>query len=366
MKQASEFLKDSFRGRRVLVTGHTGFKGSWLALWLKELGANVAGYALDPKTERDNFVMTSVGASIDDIRGDIRDFERLKEVFGTFSPEFVFHLAARPLVLEGYQDPKETYDVNVGGTVNVLENCRRSESVRTIINITSDKVYENREWTWGYRECDPVGGFDPYSSSKGCSEIITAAYRNSFFNPASYSSHRKSISTVRAGNVIGGGDWSQYRIVPDCIRSLERGQTIPIRSPKAIRPWQFVLEPLGGYLLLAAKMAEEPIPYSSAWNFGPEADSTVTVRKIVDLVIREWGAGNWEFTGNPNNDQHEANFLSLDISKARHSLRWSPRLNIEESVRKTVSWYRTCAGFGDVSRLSREQIRDYMEKMSDQ
>ena len=228
----------------------------------------MTGYALASTTERDNFVVSGLADRLTDVRGDVRDFEGLKAVFDDFKPEFVFHLAAQALVRRGYRDPKETFDTNVGGTVNVLENCRLSNSVSTIVNVTSDKCYENREWSWGYRECDPMGGYDPYSSSKGCSELISAAYRTSFFN--SDGASRKVLATVRAGNVIGGGDWSEDRIIPDCIRSLEAGKAIGVRNPRAVRPWQFVLEPLGGYLLLGAVMGTDPDRYGGPWNFGPE------------------------------------------------------------------------------------------------
>jgi len=328
-----------FAEKTVLVTGHTGFKGSWLCIWLKELGANIVGYALEPYTERDNFVVSDLEDRITHIIGDVIDFQNLSKVFEEYKPEFVFHLAAQPIVRESYVNPKETYDINVGGTVNVLECCRINDSVRVIINVTSDKCYENQEWVWGYRENDPMGGYDPYSSSKGCSELITAAYRNSFFNPIDFEKHVKSLSSVRAGNVIGGGDWQKDRIIPDCIRSLENDNPIEIRSPHATRPWQHVLEPLNGYLLLAAKMYEAPQKYCGAWNFGPNQDSIITVGEIADMIVAKWGSGFW-IDKSDKSEPHEANLLSLDMSKAKTYLQWFPAWNIETTIEKTVEWYK--------------------------
>lgn len=343
--------------RRVLVTGHTGFKGSWLSIWLRELGADVIGYALEPYTERDNFVVTGLKDKITHIIGDVRDFHSLKNLFEKYEPEFVFHLAAQPIVRESYVCPKETYDINISGTVNVLECCRLTDSVRVIINVTSDKCYENSEWVWGYRECDPMGGFDPYSSSKGCSELVTAAYRKSFFNPDEFKKHKKSLSSVRAGNVIGGGDWQKDRIIPDCIRALEDNKPIEIRNPAATRPWQYVLEPLSGYLLLASKMCEEPGKFCEGWNFGPNYDSITPVGKIADMVVAAWGEGSWKDNSNTN-EPHEATLLSLDISKAKSYLKWHPILSIEETVGKTVEWYKTYRTT-DPYEICMDQIRQF-------
>jgi len=345
-----------------MVTGHTGFKGSWLSLWLNELGAKVIGYALDPYTQRDNFVLSHLSHSIIDIRGDLRDHKSLQKVFKKYSPEFVFHLAAQPLVKEGYQNPKETYDVNIGGTVNVLESCRASESVKVIINVTSDKCYENKEWIWGYREMDTLGGYDPYSSSKACSEIITSAWRNSFFNPKDHSSHNKSLSSVRAGNVIGGGDWAKYRIIPDCIRSLEKKKTIKIRNPLATRPWQHVLEPLGGYLLLGAHMATAPNKYSEAFNFGPDTSSVISVKELVELVVSYWGEGEWLHLKEKTNP-HEATLLALDTHKAQFMLGWKPCLKIEEALHNTIDWYRAAHSNDNIKELCINQIQEYMRKI---
>ena len=275
-----EYFNNVYKNKTVLVTGHTGFKGSWLSIWLRELGANVIGYALDPYTEKDNFVLAKLEDKITDIRGDIRDKKNLKEVFDKYKPEFVFHLAAQPLVRLSYENPIETYEINVMGTINVLECIRETPETKIGIMITTDKCYENKEQIWGYRETDPLGGYDPYSSSKGAAEIAISSWRNSFFNPKDYEKHKKSIASVRAGNVIGGGDWSLDRIIPDCIRALEKDEAISIRNPKAIRPWEHVLEPLNGYLLLGQKMYEEPSKYCEGWNFGPNLDSIVSVCKI--------------------------------------------------------------------------------------
>ena len=269
-----DIFDNFYRGKRVLVTGHTGFKGSWLSVWLHELGAEVVGVGLDPATDRDNFMLTGIGEKIKaDIRADIRDGERMKEIFAEYKPEIVFHLAAQPLVRLSYDIPVETYQTNVMGTINVMEAIRATDSVKGGVMITTDKCYENKEQIWGYRENEPMGGYDPYSSSKGAAEIAIASWRRSFFNPNDYQRHGKSIASVRAGNVIGGGDWALDRIIPDCIRALEAGKPIDIRSPKAIRPWQHVLEPLSGYMLLAKKMWESPTEYCEGWNFGPRSQS---------------------------------------------------------------------------------------------
>lgn len=349
-----------FKGKTVLVTGHTGFKGSWLCIWLKELGTNIVGYALEPYTERDNFVVSGLEDKVTHITGDIRDFRRLSKVFEEYKPDFVFHLAAQAIVRESYINPKETYDINIGGTVNVLECCRLTDSGRIVINVTSDKCYENKEWVWGYRENDSMGGYDPYSSSKGCSELITVAYRNSFFNPIDFEKHGKSLSSVRAGNVIGGGDWQKNRILPDCIRALEKNESIKIRSPRATRPWQHVLEPLSGYLLLASKMNEEPQKFCGAWNFGPYQDSIITVSEIADLIVAKWGSGSWIDKSNQE-EPHETNLLSLDISRAKTYLKWSPVWDTATTIEKTVGWYKEY-GRVDPYQICVKQINEYASK----
>ena len=348
-----KLFNNVFEGKTVLITGHTGFKGSWLSIWLTELGANVIGYALEPYTANDIFVVAGVDRKIKSNIGDIRDYDKLKGVFNKYRPEIVFHLAAQPLVRLSYAQPRLTYDTNVGGTVNLLECCRAGDSVKVIINVTSDKCYDNKEWMWGYRENDPVGGHDPYSSSKACSEIITAAYRSSFFNV-----NKKSLSSVRAGNVIGGGDWREDRLVPDCIRALKKGEPVGIRSPRSVRPWQHVLEPLSGYLLLASRMCESGEKYSGAWNFGPYYGSVITVEELTKKLIGYWGSGQYkDLSGQLSQEPHEAGLLTLDISKAIHQLNWAPMLNVSEAVEYTVNWYKAshvdydfCAG----------QINDYV------
>jgi CDP-glucose 4,6-dehydratase len=342
-------------GKTVLVTGHTGFKGSWLSLWLHLMGANVVGYALPPAGNNGNYARCALRDRITDIQGDVRDKAHLRKVFETYQPDIVFHLAAQAIVRDSYVTPVETFETNVMGTANVLENIRLTDSVSTGLIITSDKCYENREQLWGYREGDALGGYDPYSASKGCAELVTAAYRNSFF--ASGQGTPKPVSTARAGNVIGGGDWSAHRIIPDCIRALLADIPIGIRNPLAVRPWQFVLEPLYGYLLLASKMLQSPAHYSGAWNFGPDFDSIVPVSRIVETVIRLWGKGQWQ----DQSDKlaaHEAGLLNLDCTKAKALLGWKPRISLDEALAETLAWYK---GFEteDVYALCQSQIARY-------
>jgi CDP-glucose 4,6-dehydratase len=351
---------DIYRGKTVLITGHTGFKGSWLSIWLHELGAKVVGYALDPYTEKDNYHLSGLESKIIDIRGDIRDTERLNEVFQEFKPEFVFHLAAQSLVGLSYDKPVETYEINVMGTINVLEAIKKCDSVKVGIMITTDKCYDNKEQVWGYKESDPLGGYDPYSSSKGAAEIAISSWRKSYFNPDEYDKHGKSIASVRAGNVIGGGDWAKGRIIPDCVRALENNDSIEIRQPNAIRPWEYVLEPLGGYLMLGEKMYKDGVRYCEAWNFGPELSSIISVWELANKVINNYGSGDLVDASNPE-DFHEAKLLSLDISKARFALRWFPTLHINEAIAYTVEWYldyRT----KNVYDLCVGQIRSFMDK----
>ena len=353
-------LNKKYNGKRVLITGHTGFKGSWLSIWLRELGAEVIGYALAPYTERDNFVRSNLTDKIVDIRGDVRDYDKLREVFKKYNPGIVFHLAAQPIVRVSYLNPKETLDINIGGTVNVLECCRETDSVRIIINVTSDKCYENIEIERGYSEDDRPGGYDPYSASKGCSELLTSSYRRSFFNPEKFSDHGKSLSSVRAGNVIGGGDWAIDRIIPDCIRSLEKEEKILIRNPQASRPWQLVLEPLGGYLLLAAQMTENPVEFSGSWNFGPELSSVFSVQVVVEEVIKNWGNGK-SYTKKNNVEPHEAKLLALDIGKVKKQLNWVPKYNSVKAIEETVKWYRKNQENKKMYRECADQIFRYMD-----
>jgi len=359
-----DIFNSFYQGKRVLVTGHTGFKGSWLSIWLHQLGASVIGVSQEPFSERDNYVLSHIGEKIEaDIRADIRDLARLKEIFHTYQPEIVFHLAAQPLVRLSYDIPVETYETNVMGSIHVMEAMRCTESVKVGVMITTDKCYENKEQIWGYREDEPMGGYDPYSSSKGAAEIAIASWRRSFFNPKEYAKHGKSIASVRAGNVIGGGDWAVDRIIPDCIKALEAGKPIDIRSPKAIRPWQHVLEPLSGYLLLAMKMWDEPTRYCEGWNFGPRTESVTPVWEVATKVIANYGSGELRDLSDPH-ALHEANLLMLDISKARFQLGWEPRMNINQCVALTVDWYKRYQQ-EDVYSLCVEQIGTYLSNEKD-
>jgi len=345
-----------FKGRRVLVTGHTGFKGSWLSIWLHELGAEVYGIGLKPYSDRDNFVLSGIGTKIKaDIRADICDKEKVNQIFALIRPEIVFHLAAQPLVRLSYLYPAETYQVNVMGTINVLEAIRFTDSVKVAIMVTTDKCYDNREQMVFYKEDDPFGGYDPYSSSKGACEIAIQSWRRSFFSPVDYGKkHHVSLASVRAGNVIGGGDWAKDRIIPDCIRALEAGKPIEIRSPKAVRPWEHVLEPLFGYMLLAQKMWENPTDYCEGWNFGPEQESMLNVWDIATEIVKNFGYGQLVDISDLC-ALHEANFLMLDINKAKTRLGWYPRLSAKESIKLTSDWYKSYKE-SDVYHLCVEEI----------
>jgi len=331
-----------YKDKTVLVTGDTGFKGSWLAIWLRELGANVIGYSLNPGTEDDNYVVCGLAKKITHIDGDIRDQHSLKSVFDKYKPDIIFHLAAQSLVLESYNDPVETYCTNVMGTVNILEMIRYIGSVKAAVIITTDKCYENRESDYGYRETDRLGGKDPYSASKAACEIVINSYIQSFFNYDSTA----SVASARAGNIIGGGDWAENRIIPDCIRSLRRDEPIVVRNPQAVRPWQYILDPLSGYLKLGACLYKDGKEYSGAWNFGPK--DTITVKGLVEEVIDKWGQGELSIS-EQSNQNLEANLLYLDISKALDELKWEPKLNIAESVKYTIDQYK-------VANMSRDEV----------
>ena len=355
-----------FKGRNVLITGHTGFKGSWLSLWLKELNANVVGYALKPPTEPNLFEILNLEREIISVIGDIRDLNNLNDTFQKYRPEFIFHLAAQSILRESYDIPKYTYETNVMGTLNVFEAVRNTDSVRVVVNVTSDKCYDNKEWVWGYRETDAMGGFDPYSSSKGCAELLTNAYRHSYFkNQISGENKQVSLATVRAGNVIGGGDWAKDRLIPDCLRALSKGETIKIRNPQAIRPWQYVLEPLRGYLTLAVKMLKYGNRYSEAWNFGPSEEDSVTVEEVVHKVLEFWGSGNWEDISQKISDPlHEAKYLRLDCSKARRILDWRPMIDIDKAINFTIDWYRAYYDKSeDIDEYTKNQINKYLEEL---
>lgn len=355
-----DIFNNFYKGKRVLVTGHTGFKGSWLSIWLHELGAEVVGVALDPYSDKDNYVLSGIGSKLKaDIRADIRDGEKMKQIFAEYQPEIVFHLAAQPLVRLSYDIPVETYEANVMGTIHVMEAIRATESVKVGVMITTDKCYENKEQIWGYREDEPMGGYDPYSSSKGAAEIAINSWRRSFFNPADYGKkHHVSLASVRAGNVIGGGDWALDRIIPDCIRALEADKTIEIRSPKAIRPWQHVLEPLSGYMLLAAKMWDEPTAYCEGWNFGPRTESIANVWSVASKLIANYGKGELKDVSDPN-ALHEAKLLMLDINKVHFKLGWEPRMNIGQCMTMVADWYKRYQT-ENVYELCVEEIEKYI------
>ena len=349
-----------YKNRRVLITGHTGFKGSWLCLLLNKLGANVCGYALDPPTKPSLFNEAKIGELMTSFIGDIRDYDNLLKVIQEVQPEIVIHMAAQPLVRESYKIPIDTYAINVMGTVHLLEACRHTNSVKSIVNVTTDKCYENREWHWGYRENEPMGGYDPYSNSKGCSELVTSSYRNSYFNPAKYAEHGVALASARAGNVIGGGDWADDRLIPDFIRAISDGEEVKIRSPFAIRPWQHVLEPLTGYLSLAAKLFTDGAKYSEGWNFGPDDSDAQNVEWITKRICELWGKGaSYQVDTNPQ--PHEANYLKLDCSKAKAELGWVPRWNIETTLKSIVDWNKAYIAGEDIREVTIKQINHFFK-----
>lgn len=345
-----------YNKKKVLITGHTGFKGSWLAMWLLELGAEVAGYSLEPPTQPNHFDL--IRMEMRSIIGDVRDIENVKRIFKELRPDIVFHLAAQPIVRISYKKPVETFSTNIMGTVNVLEAAREVDAVHAFVNVTSDKCYENKELERGYNEVDPLGGYDPYSASKGCSEIITSCWRNSFFNTKDYGNgHNVLLASARAGNVIGGGDWAVDRLVPDIMRAAKTNEKVKIRNPHAIRAWQHVLEPLSGYLLLGQKLLEDKKEFADAWNFGPSEDGNRTVGEIVDLIQKEWQRVICEIDVNAD-QPHEANILKLDCSKAYWKLHWFPAWNWIETVKRTTQWYRSFYESGELK--SNEDLADYI------
>ena len=355
-------MNSSFwRGKKVFVTGHTGFKGSWLSLWLQQLGAQVTGYALEPPTKPSLFEVAQVAQGMKSVNGDVRDGTVLTNAMQKAAPDIVIHLAAQPLVRRSYADPLETYSTNVMGTVNLLEAVRKTSTVRAVVNVTTDKCYENKEWVWGYRENEPMGGYDPYSSSKGCAELVTAAYRNSFFNSSNYSEQQVSLATARAGNVIGGGDWAQDRLIPDIIRAIESGQRVNIRNPFATRPWQHVLEPLSGYLVLAEALFNQGSSFAEAFNFGPAEEDCKPVQWIVEHFTHQWGEGaTWHLEGGTH--PHEAHYLKLDCSKARASLGWSPRWHLSQALQAIITWHKAKKSHPSsqyMRDLCLQQINDY-------
>ncbi len=359
-------MRNSFwSGKRVFLTGHTGFKGGWLALWLTKQGAIVTGYALDPSTAPSLHVLTAASAAANSVIADIRDLERLREAMRASNPEVVFHLAAQPLVRRSYVNPVETYSTNVMGTVNLLEAVRSCDAVRSVVIVTSDKCYENREWAWGYRENEPMGGYDPYSNSKGCAELVAASYRSSFFNEERYSQHGVALATARAGNVIGGGDWSEDRLVPDLLRAFGENHVAEIRNPFAIRPWQHVLEPLRGYMMLAEKLYIDGPDWAQAWNFGPNDSDARPVSWIADQLTGLWGTGaQWRTEANAE-QPHEANWLKLDCSKAHQTLGWIPRWDLRRSLGAIVDWQRAWIDGRPMTEFTLEQIENYESTPTD-
>ncbi len=351
-------LFEIYRNHKVLITGHTGFKGTWLCLMLNKLGADIYGYALEPPTKPSLYEEAKINELVTSYIGDIRDLDYLKEIFFKVKPEIVIHMAAQPLVRDSYKLPVETYSTNVMGTVHLLEACRKTPSVKAIVNVTTDKCYENKEWHWGYRENEPMGGYDPYSNSKGCSELVTSCYRSSYFNPAKYAEHGKAIASARAGNVIGGGDWATDRLIPDFIRAITNGESIQIRSPYAIRPWQHVLEPLTGYLTLAALLFTKGPGYNGPWNFGPAESDARSVEWITLEFCERWGNG-VSYSVDSHPQPHEATYLKLDCSKAANELDWSPKTNIGTALQWVVDWYKAWLAGADMRTFTEAQIDNF-------
>lgn len=352
---------DIYKGKRIFLTGHTGFKGSWLNLWLKSLGAEVYGYALAPNTNPSHFELLGGNKEFRGVFADIRDRKNLKQSLRSFNPDIIFHLAAQPLVRESYKNPVATFESNVIGTLNILDCARELESLKAIVVITTDKVYENKEWIWGYRENDALGGYDPYSASKACAEIVTDSMRNSFFNINEFGkSHQVLIATARAGNVIGGGDWSEDRLIPDIIKAVCANKSVKIRNPKSTRPWQHVLEPLRGYLMLGEKLLEGKKEFATAFNFGPNLQDNLRVEEILKITKNLWDKVDYVLECD-SNAPHEAGLLMLDVAKAQKLLNWEPVMNSLESIKYTISWYREF--YENRQIVSQEQLGNYIKEM---
>lgn len=350
-----------WRGKKVFITGHTGFKGGWLSLWLQSLGADLVGYALPPSAEPNFFTLTDVSSSMTSILGDLRDFSSLTQAIKIHQPEIVIHLAAQSLVRYSYQHPIETYTTNVIGTVNLLEACRHVTSVKSIINVTTDKCYENNEWVWGYRENDTLGGNDPYSNSKACSEMVTTSYRKSYFSKSAV-----GLASVRAGNVIGGGDWARDRLIPDIIMACENQEPVLLRYPNAVRPWQHVLEPLSGYLLLAERLYERPDLYAESWNFGPNVQDVRSVHWVTKYLLQHLNNKTLPVDGDKDQQPHEATSLMLDCSKAKAKLGWHPHWGIEKALTETIKWHQAYRSDENIRDYTLQQINHFMsERMMD-
>lgn len=353
-KMKGQVQPDFWKGKRVYLTGHTGFKGSWLSLWLQSMGAVVKGYALEPNTVPSLFEEAKVSEGMESEIGNIKNLEQLSSSMKAFNPDVLIHMAAQPLVRLSYVEPVDTYATNVMGTVNVLESARSCENLKAIVSVTTDKCYENNEWEWGYRENEPMGGHDPYSSSKGCAELVTSAYRRSFFSTEGTA----SVASARAGNVIGGGDWAADRLVPDILRAFEKSEAVVVRNPLSTRPWQHVLEPLSGYLVLAQELYENGDEYAEGWNFGPKDDDCQPVQWILNNMVSKWGEGaSWELDQNSN--PHEAGYLKLDCSKAAHRLKWKPKWNLDEAIDLIVKWHQGFIKGDDMKKECLEEINKY-------
>jgi CDP-glucose 4,6-dehydratase len=349
-----------WKGKKVFITGHTGFKGSWLSLWLQDMGAVVKGYALEPNTTPNLFTEAKVGQNMDSEIGDITNLKHITDSMSAFNPEVLIHMAAQPLVRLSYQEPVLTYATNVMGTVNVLEAARKCSNLKAIVSVTTDKCYENKEWAWGYRENEAMGGHDPYSSSKGCAELVTAAYRKSFFNDT----HSAFLASARAGNVIGGGDWSDDRLIPDILKAFERNEPVIVRNPLATRPWQHVLEPLSGYLVLAQHLYEKGSDFAEGWNFGPKGEDCKPVSWILDKMVSKWGKGaSWEL--DKNNNPHEAGYLKLDCSKAAMQLNWRPKWNLEDTLESIINWHQHYISGKNIQELCLLEIAKYQKDQNE-
>lgn len=351
--------KQFWQGKRVFLTGHTGFKGSWLSLWLQDMGATVRGYALTPPTLPSLFEVADVEKGMDSVIGDIRDYDFLYKSIEDFKPEIVIHMAAQPLVRLSYDMPVETYDTNVMGTVKLLDCIRKIGGIKAVVNVTSDKCYDNKEWPWGYREDEPKGGYDPYSNSKGCAELVADAFRRSYFNTADYDIHQCALASARAGNVIGGGDWALDRLIPDMLSSFENNKAVEIRSPHAIRPWQHVLEPLSGYLLIAEYLYNDGCDFAEGWNFGPVDDDAKPVQWIAEKLVEVWGDdASWSLDEGPH--PHEANYLKLDCSKAKMRMQWQPRWSLNTTLNKIVSWHKAWLSGDNMHEHTLNEINQYV------
>ena len=350
-----------WQGKRVLLTGHTGFKGSWLSIWLQSMGTELTGFSLLPPTDPNLFEIGEVSKNMNSVIGDIRDLNKLQHVFNECRPEIVIHMAAQPIVRHSYQNPVDTFSTNVMGTVHLLEAVRKNPYVKAVVNITTDKCYENKEWIWGYRENETLGGLDPYSNSKACAELVSSSYRDSFFNLNNLTGHGVALATARAGNVIGGGDWAQDRLIPDILSALEQNQKVNIRNPQSIRPWQHVMEPLCGYLTLAEHLFEDGFRFAEAWNFGPNDEDSKTVRWVVELLASLYD-GQLEWQHDSEQNPHEANYLKLDISKARSRLNWKPRMNLLEALGLVVDWSKKFKAGSNMREITLAQINAYQAK----